>query len=409
MFHVRGRSLDGINGISIHRQARDAIALARAIETYGARFFANDASIGTYLEHPGRLSKEAGKRLKDDLLSWIGVNRAHMPKVIEEGMKLNRLSSMPARDAQLTEAQQEAVIPICQFFRMPPHKIQHLLRATFSNIEHQGIEFATDTMLPWARRFESRINATLITDSENFAAEFLFAGLMRGDNAGRAQYYQARFNMASLSPNDIRRLDNENPIDEPWADEYYLQGAMVPASRAGEFLDRRAGATAPRRGEDAAKAGGGETPTLTAETRAESAAVTEVATVQLLAAKDPAPARAFAVLIADVADRIAGAERRAIEKRPAKLAGEKLAGWLAAFYREHAGYVVRTLTPLAEAWEAETGRRVHVRAAAFAVHNTGFTAAGDDVDAQFTEWSAQRAAVIAAAIHEEFDHDDAPR
>jgi hypothetical protein len=44
---------------------------------------------------------------------------------------------------------------------VPPHKVMHLLRATFSNIEHQSIEVVVDSVTPWARRLRagSRLQA----------------------------------------------------------------------------------------------------------------------------------------------------------------------------------------------------------------------------------------------------------
>jgi len=376
MLHVRGRSLDFVNGLSTQQQARDAIALARAIETFGARFFANDASVGLVLEHPAKLSKEAQQRLEDGFKARsAGLINAHKPKVLEEGMKVSRVPMTSAKDSQLTDAQEAAVLVICRYFRMPPHKIQHLLNATFSNIEHQGIEFVTDTMMPWARRWEQRINASLVSDPDQFFAEFLLVGLLRGDAVARSQYYTSRFNIGTLSPNDIRELENENPIDSPWANRYFVQGAMVPLDRIDSFVG--------------GKSTGAQDPASDAP-------------------PPNAPRRAFRTLASDAAERIARAEVREIEQRGAKLAKtpEKLTGWLAAFYTEHTTYVARTLRPLAEAWEEETGRRIDVAALAAAVADGRF-AIVNDFTAEFSEWREERAAAITLVLRQEFDRDQA--
>lgn len=376
VLHVRGRALDFVNGMAVHAKARDAIALARAIDLYAAKFFANDATVGLLLEHPGRLSPQAQKRLQDELVTWMGLRGAHRPRVLEEGMKVNRLQGTPAKDAQLTEAQQEAVIPICQYFRMPPHKIQWLLRATFSNIEQQGIEFATDTILPWARRWEQRISASLISAPETYFAEFLLTGLLRGDSAARASFYSQLFNIGAITQNEIRGAENLNPVPE--GDRLFVQGALVPTDRVDEVLDRRADAG--RRATDQPPAAG---------------AAGAAAPQQALA-----PVQAFRVLLADAAERIALREARDIAPRVAKAGEEpdgRLAGWLEWFYRGHMGYVVRALTPLATAWEEETGLRVPVASLAFAILEGGFRAADG-----FEPWRDARAAAILELLRASF-------
>lgn len=354
MFHVRGRSLDFMNGISVNVQARDAIALARAIDIYGSRFFANDASIGSALEHPGKLSRDAHERLKESFASGFGgLWNAHKPKILEEGMKFTRIPITNARDAQLTQAQEAAVIPICQFFRMQPHKVAHLLHATFSNIEHQGIEYVQDTLQPWCRRFEQRINATLVTEKDVFA-EFLLTGKLRGDSAARAAYYQSRFNNGSLSVNEIRRYENENPLPADIGDRYFVQGAMVPIDRIDEQIDR------------AQKPAPSQTPRQQEREAASAVAV--------LAAPDFS---AFSALATDVGERIAKAETRKLS--------------------DHPGYIRRAISPLLTTWTIVTGATFDEDAIV-----AGLTATGKP-DGDTATWSATRAGTIAAILKQEFD------
>lgn len=393
VFHVRGRSLDFVNGLATHTQARDAIALARAVEMYSSRFFANDASVGVAIEHPGTLSDEAYKRLKEEFTgSHVGLGNAHKPTILEEGMKVSRLAMSAAKDSQLTESQEAAVIMICRYFRMPPHKIQHLLHATFSNIEHQGIEFVTDTIMPWARRWETRISASLLMDRDHFA-EFLFAGLLRGDNAARAAYYAARFNIGTLSPNDIRDLENENPIEDESGDKYYLQGALVPLDQAGKVAavpPQLGGPPAPPNQDGS----GTDAPTPADDTP--PAGATEASA---------GPLRAFRVLIQDAAERISRAEVRELERRAAKASADppRFAAWRNTFYLEHATYVGRTLQPLASAWEDETGNPVDVEQIVASVLCGAYALPGD-----FAAWAEARPRSIVDGIAYAFLAASAP-
>jgi HK97 family phage portal protein len=337
ILHIRGFAPDGLTGANLSHSARDAIALARALEAFASRYFANDTTVGLVIEHPGKLGPDGIKNVRESFVGpHGGVMNAWRPKVLEEGMKLHRLESK-AKDAQLTEGRLHQVIEICRFFRMPPHKVAHLINATFINIEHQAIEFVQDTITPWAVRWEEAITRDIILDDERYFAEFLLTALLRGDNAARSTYYRERFNIGTLSRNEIRALENENPIEG--GDTYYIQGAMVPIDKSG-------------------------TPVLPAKPAGESTDPRNVPAQPVRPRGNPRAV--FAVLLDDAADRIARAEQRELEKRAEKATADakRFAKWADEFYASHCAYVVRTLTPLAAAWERLSDAKVDVHAIA---------------------------------------------
>ena len=55
VLHIPGLGFDGLVGYSPIAMAKNAIGMAIACEEYGAKFFANGASPGGVLEHPGTL------------------------------------------------------------------------------------------------------------------------------------------------------------------------------------------------------------------------------------------------------------------------------------------------------------------------------------------------------------------
>lgn len=348
IFHLRGFAPDGLNGVDLSQSARDAIGLARALDAFAARYFANDATVGIALEHPGELSDPAKKHLRESFEGrHQGVAKAWRPIILEEGMKLQRLDSK-AKDAQLTEERQNQVIEICRYFRMPPHKIAHLLNATFSNIEHQALEFVGDTITPWAVRWEEAVTRDIIVDDEKYFAEFLLTALLRGDQVARSQYYRERFNIGTLSRNEIRNLENENPIEG--GDTYYIQGAMVPIDTKGvpQLPNKEPGASTDPRNTPAPK--------------------DEVSTPA------PRPPRAaFEALLVDAADRIARAEQRELEKRTDKATADftRFSKWANEFYATHVAYASRTLAPLTESWFLLAGTRVGADQLAQAIADDG--------------------------------------
>jgi HK97 family phage portal protein len=108
--------------------------------------------------------------------------------------------------------------------------IADLDRATFSNIEHQSIEFVQHTLRPWIVRYEQAIYKCLLSKEERYTyyAKFNVDGLLRGDYQSRMQGYAIGRQNGWLSANDIRELEDMNPIED--GDIYLVNGNMVSAT-----------------------------------------------------------------------------------------------------------------------------------------------------------------------------------
>jgi HK97 family phage portal protein len=212
ILHLRGMSSDGFTGMSTITHAREAIGLAQATERHGASLFGNGARPGGVLVHPGKLSPEAAKRLKDQWDATHGGENANSTAVLEEGVSWTQLG-MTSEDSQFLETRKFQRSEIASFFRIPPHKIGDLERATFSNIEHQALEYVTDSLMPRLVRWEQRLNASLLNPSERGAYffEFLTEGLLRGDTKARYDAYQSAIASGWMSRNEARIRENMNP------------------------------------------------------------------------------------------------------------------------------------------------------------------------------------------------------
>ena len=117
---------------------------------------------------------------------------------------------------------------------MPPHLVGDLERATFSNIEHQSIEFVQHTIRPWLVRWEQEISRSLLDEKERllYFAKFNVDGLLRGDYKSRTEGYAIARQNGWLSINDIRRLEDMPPIPkEQGGDDYLVNGNMAAAGR----------------------------------------------------------------------------------------------------------------------------------------------------------------------------------
>jgi HK97 family phage portal protein len=216
MLYIPSLSFDGVSGIDPITYVRNAVGLARATEKFGAKFFANDARPGVIFKHPGPkgLGDVAYKNLKESIEArHKGVNNSHKSMILEEGMDVKEIGVSP-ENAQFLETRKYQKSEIAGFFRVPPHMIGDLDKATFSNIEHQSRAFVDYTMLPWFTRWEQAIRRDILTPNERkeYFAEFLPDALLRGDLKSRYEAFAIAKNWGFLSTNEIRVKENMNKV-----------------------------------------------------------------------------------------------------------------------------------------------------------------------------------------------------
>jgi len=236
VFHIPALGFDGLVGYNPIRMQRQAVGLAMSAEEYGGRLFANDATPGAVLEHPGSLTPDAQKNLRESIEArHQGASKSHRLMVLEEGMSWKQMG-LPPEDAQFLQTRRFQVVDIARWYRIPPHMLGDLERATFSNIEHQSLEFVVHTIRPWLVRWEQAITSQLLLPRERatYFAEHLVDGLLRGDIQSRYQAYATARQNGWMSANDVRRLENMNPIDD--GDMYLMPLNMIPVGQAGDVF-----------------------------------------------------------------------------------------------------------------------------------------------------------------------------
>ena len=235
VLHIPGLSFDGLVGYSPIALAKNAIGMAIAAEDYGATFFANGANPGGVLEHPGTMTDTDKVRA-----TWEAIYRgrgAHRIAVLEDGLKFHTVG-IPPDQAQFLETRRFQLNEIARIYRVPPHLIGDLEKATFSNIEQQSIEFVMHTVEPWVIRLEQAMDMALLSPAErkNYVIKFNLDGMLRGDYETRMKGYSVGRQNGWLSANDIRALERMNPIPaEDGGDRYLVNGNMVDLKTAGYF------------------------------------------------------------------------------------------------------------------------------------------------------------------------------
>ena len=242
VLHIPGLGFDGLIGYSPIAMAKNAVGMTIACEEYGASFFANGATPGGVLEHPGVLKDPA--KVRDSWHSVYGGSKnAGKVAVLEEGMKYQQIG-IPPEEAQFLETRKFQINEIARMYRIPPHMVGDLEKSSFSNIEQQSLEFVKYTLDPWVCRWEQAMMKDLLLPQEkkDYFIKLNVDGLLRGDYQSRMNGYSVARQNGWMSANDIRELEDMNPIPaEDGGDLYLVNGSMTKLLEAGAFAGNAGG------------------------------------------------------------------------------------------------------------------------------------------------------------------------
>jgi HK97 family phage portal protein len=230
MFHIRGFG-DGPVGYNVVQYAAQSIGWAQATEVFGSTYFGEGMNPKLAIETPAGMSPEGLDALKEEMKSLYRGPSGSRAIYLDAGMKVEKITGTPD-DAQFIETRQHQIDEICRWFGVPPHKVMNLLRATFSNIEHQSIEVVVDAVTPWARIFEEEADYKLFgaANRQGYYTKMALQALLRGDNASRIAFYKGMFEMG-MTINQILALEDMNGIGAD-GDAHFVSNNVQTLERA---------------------------------------------------------------------------------------------------------------------------------------------------------------------------------
>lgn len=235
VLHVPGLGYDGLVGYSPVHMARESIGMGMAANDFAANFYGQGLSMGGVIEHPNQLSPTAHQNLREAIEEESsGMSNAGRPMILEEGMKFSNVT-MPLKDAEFIETRKFNQTEICGLFRVPPHMIANLERATFSNIEHQSLEFVMYTLMPYLKKWEQAINWKLFTSNERadgYHAKFNVEGLLRGDYKSRQEGLAIQRQNGVISTDEWRAEEDRNPVGGEVGSTHLVNGNMISVEAA---------------------------------------------------------------------------------------------------------------------------------------------------------------------------------
>ena len=237
IWHIRGFGRNGIEGLSPLGAAREVLGAAQAQERFGAKFFSQGGFPSGWVGIEKFLTQDQRDVARSNLQQLLGgVGNAHKWALMEGGMKPTAWQTMPLEDMQFLVSRKFSIQEIARFYRVPPHMLADLERATFSNIEQQSQDFVMFTLMPYFTRIEASVKKWLLAPDErqSMYLRFNYEGLLRADSAARAEFYSKGLQNGWVSRNEVRKKENLNPSDEPGMDDFTVQVNLTSISKLGE-------------------------------------------------------------------------------------------------------------------------------------------------------------------------------
>ena len=335
MIAVPHVTADGVVGRGFLDYAAESLGLGISAQTFAAKLFDNGARPGGVLKHSGTPSLDAREEFKRE---WQrrhgGPDAAGQTAVLWGGWEYTgEDGTFSAEEAQLIESRRFSTEEVSRWTGIPPHLLYDLSRATFSNIEQQNLDFLVYSLGPALVDYEQEIDKKLL-DSPSIYCKHAVSGLLRGDSAARASFYSAMFNLGVMSINEIRELEDWNPIEG--GDAHFVPVNLAPL-------------VAPVPTSTVA-------PAVTPSTQpAPSLPAPEAPAVPATQTADPEAMRALAVATLERLGRIEVKAVRGFARKP----GAFLAA-VDQFYESHRSRLAEAIVPVLAAVGADQSRAVAV-------------------------------------------------
>jgi HK97 family phage portal protein len=213
ILHVRGFTVtgsdSGLSPIGLHKTKIGA-QLAR--EEFEGRFFGQGMNAGVAIEIPveGRMDEEAQKTF---LQRWranhTGLQNSHLPVLLTNGAKLNRLG-MSLEEAQFVESEQWNIRQVANIFRLPVSWLNGEAMQGTSEQETLKLYMA---LLPRLRRIELALrNDPDLFPDRTLYPEFETSQLMRTDAKTQAEVDHMRVQDGTRLVDEIRARDGLGPL-----------------------------------------------------------------------------------------------------------------------------------------------------------------------------------------------------
>jgi HK97 family phage portal protein len=238
VLHVKGLGYDGLKGYPVLRIARDALGAAIAARDHSARYFANGARPGGVLEHPGKLSDQARRNMRE---GWErvhkGLENSHKVAILEEGTKYQGFASN-ARDAQLLETREFDAREVANIFGVPTHKLGDPPKVAYNSLGEENQSYYDDTLSRWLKVFSEEAHDKLLSEkekaTESHCIDFDYQEIQRANLPAQVDFVDKLLKAGVINQDEGRAVFSYNPLPDGKGQRFFIPNTLVPVEQAGQ-------------------------------------------------------------------------------------------------------------------------------------------------------------------------------
>lgn len=205
IIHLLRYSNNGVEGISVIKNAISTLQLSTDIDNQAANFFKSGCSLNGILKVNSTLTEQQRQQIKSSWNTTYNGNGGGLA-VIQGNMDYQQIS-VNAADAQLLESRNYQISDIARFFGISPLLLGDLSKTSYSTLEQTQLQFLSQTLQPYITMLELEFTRKIFRPSQQgkFFVDWDEKALLRTDKTTVANYYVTLLQNGLLTANEIRK------------------------------------------------------------------------------------------------------------------------------------------------------------------------------------------------------------
>jgi len=225
-------SMDGIKGVGPIQAARESFATAKAMEKYGARFFANGAQPPSLLIRKGNPpDPKVQAEIRESWKAAHSGENQHSQGFLFGDWDVKTIGLDP-QDTQFISARNYIRADIAAMFHIAPQYVGSLERLSNNNYTQQQLSLVIDTFRPIVIRIEQELQRKLLTGRSASKLYVLFdvTERLRGDFEAQTRTLALGRQWGILTANEAREELGYNAVG-PEGDRLIVPLNMIDSDK----------------------------------------------------------------------------------------------------------------------------------------------------------------------------------
>lgn len=227
--HYRWLSDNSYEGQLPAELCSTSVALARKLDIAAASFWDNSARPDGVIETQEEIPAEAAAKFREQWNAiYGGARKRGATAILPKKTTFKPIEGNSNEANQFMELRKSMLPDIARVYGIPTTLLGDDAMAKFSNVEQEFVTAHVFGLLPWQKRFEGAIDRSILRTYDNpidgrHYCRLDSRALLRGDTQARVALYQFLFNCGAISPNELRDLEDLDLLENPAANETYMQ------------------------------------------------------------------------------------------------------------------------------------------------------------------------------------------